>query len=121
MAQPHRFENLLIIHKLLERERRGATRNRYCAGLICADNRSVVGGDRFSRDRERMDRCRLLAVTRQDNLNLMVAQVAKKVFNVPKVVARLFDPQRESIYRQFGIETICPTNVIADDFLDTLR
>ena len=50
----------------------------------------------------------------------MVAQVAEKIFNVPKVIARVFDPQTETIYRQFGIETICPTNKIAEDFLDGL-
>jgi hypothetical protein len=33
----------------------------------------------------------LLATTRQDNINLMVAQVAKVVFQVPKVMARIFN------------------------------
>lgn len=63
----------------------------------------------------------LLAVTNQDNLNLMVAQVAKTIFNVPKVMARVFDPSRETIYRQFGIETISSTNLSAKAFLDTLQ
>ena len=63
----------------------------------------------------------LLAGTRHDNLNLMVAQVAKTVFAVPKVLARLFDPSREEMYRQFGIETICPTDLSADAFLIALQ
>ena len=63
----------------------------------------------------------LLAATPQDNLNLMVAQAAKTVFGVPKVLARLFDPSREAMYRQFGIETICPTELSAEAFLNALQ
>lgn len=63
----------------------------------------------------------LLAVTDQDNLNLMVAQVAKVIFKVPKVMARIFDPSREAVYRQFGIETISPTNLSATAFLAALK
>jgi len=62
-----------------------------------------------------------LAVTRHDNVNVMVAQVAKTVYGVPKVMARVFDPQREQVYRQFGIETICPTKLSADVFLSALQ
>jgi trk system potassium uptake protein TrkA len=57
------------------------------------------------------------ATTHEDNVNLMVAQVAKKIFNVPHVLARVFDPRREKIFDQLGIETICPTSVAAEMFL----
>ncbi|HSR32026.1 MAG TPA: TrkA family potassium uptake protein [Anaerolineae bacterium] len=63
----------------------------------------------------------LFATTQYDNVNLMVAQVAKTIFGVPKVIARIFDPQRESVYGQFGIETICPTRLSAQAFLNALR
>lgn len=63
----------------------------------------------------------LLAVTRHDNVNLMVAQVGKVVFGIPKVVARVFDPSRVALYHEFGIETICPTQTAAEMFLRTLR
>lgn len=63
----------------------------------------------------------LLAVTRHDNVNLMVAQVAKTVFQVPKVVARVYDPSREAVYGQFGIDTICPVSLTAQVFLGILR
>lgn len=59
----------------------------------------------------------LFATTTSDNINLMVAQVAKTVFMVPQVVARVFDPNRETIYASFGIETISPTKLSADTFL----
>jgi len=57
------------------------------------------------------------ATTHGDNVNLMVAQVARKLFNVPHVLARVFDPRREQIYDQLGVETICPTAVAAEMFL----
>jgi len=59
----------------------------------------------------------LIATTHEDNVNLMVAQVARKIFNVPQVLARVFDPKREKIYAQLGIDTICPTSVAAQMFL----
>ncbi len=59
----------------------------------------------------------LFATTTSDNINLMVAQVARTVFEIPRVVARVFDPNREAIYASFGIETISPTKLSADAFL----
>ncbi len=62
----------------------------------------------------------LLAVTDKDNINLMVAQIAKNIFQIPTVLARVFDPAREKIYRDFGIATISPTQLSADAFLANL-
>jgi trk system potassium uptake protein TrkA len=59
----------------------------------------------------------LIATTHDDNVNLMVAQVARKIFSVPHVLARVFDPKREEVYAQLGIDTICPTSVAAEMFL----
>ncbi|MFH1135358.1 MAG: TrkA family potassium uptake protein [Pseudomonadota bacterium] len=59
----------------------------------------------------------LIATTHEDNVNLMVAQAARAVFGVPRVLARVFDPKREEVYAQLGIETICPTSVAAAMFL----
>jgi trk system potassium uptake protein TrkA len=59
----------------------------------------------------------LFATTHWDNVNLMVAQVARKLFHVPHVLARVFDPRREQVYARLGIETICPTSVAAEMFL----
>jgi len=58
-----------------------------------------------------------IATTHEDNVNLMVAQVALKIFSVPHVLARVFDPKREEVYAQLGIDTICPTSVAAEMFL----
>jgi trk system potassium uptake protein len=62
----------------------------------------------------------LFAITTEDNTNLMLAQVAKEIFKVPHVIARVYDPAREKIYREFGIETISPTALSADAFLKTV-
>ena len=51
----------------------------------------------------------LIPVTDNDNVNIMISQLAKEVFNVRKVIARLSDPQRSCDYQDFGIETICPS------------
>lgn len=63
----------------------------------------------------------VIAVTDHDNTNIMVAQLARDFFHVDKVIARLYDPERESVYQEFGIETICPAVLSAkavDKFLE---
>ncbi|TLM98491.1 MAG: TrkA family potassium uptake protein [Actinobacteria bacterium] len=46
------------------------------------------------------------AVTSGDNSNIVAARVARERFNVPNVVARIFDPRRAELYERFGIPTI---------------
>ena len=53
------------------------------------------------------------AVTNGDNTNLISAQVAKKIFNVPKVIARVYDPQRAHIYTALGMDVISGTILFA--------
>lgn len=53
----------------------------------------------------------LVAVTEDDNTNIMVCQVAKEIFKVSKVIARIYNPSREHVFHQFGLETICPTDI----------
>lgn len=62
----------------------------------------------------------LCAVTDGDNTNIMTAQVAKKIFNVPKVIARVYDPQRADIYRSLGIYTVSGTVLFASMIRDKL-
>ncbi|HYM65764.1 MAG TPA: TrkA family potassium uptake protein [Patescibacteria group bacterium] len=50
-----------------------------------------------------------VAVTEGDNRNIMAAQIAKHVFKVPHVVARIYDPERADAYSKLGLHTICPT------------
>lgn len=53
------------------------------------------------------------AVTNGDNTNLISAQVAKKIFKVPKVIARVYDPQRAYIYGALGLDIISGTILFA--------
>ena len=53
------------------------------------------------------------AVTNGDNTNLIAAQVAKKIFKIPKVLARVYDPQRAHIYAALGLEIISGTILFA--------
>lgn len=53
------------------------------------------------------------AVTNGDNTNLVSAQVAKKIFKVPKVIARIYDPQRAHIYTALGLDIISGTILFA--------
>lgn len=50
-------------------------------------------------------------VTEGDNRNIMAALIAKHHFKVKTVVARIYDPARAAMYRDFGVLTICPTTV----------
>jgi trk system potassium uptake protein TrkA len=50
----------------------------------------------------------IIIVTNNDNTNIMVAQIAKEMFNIKKVIARLYDSERENVYKEFDIDTICP-------------
>jgi trk system potassium uptake protein TrkA len=59
-----------------------------------------------------------IAVTNGDNRNIMAAQVARVVFNVPEVVCRIYDPVREDTYRRMGLTTVCPTTTISAIVLD---
>jgi trk system potassium uptake protein TrkA len=52
-----------------------------------------------------------IAVTQGDNRNVMAAQIAKHMYNVPKVICRIYDPLREEMYQTLGLETISPTMV----------
>ena len=55
-----------------------------------------------------------IATTEDDNTNLMACQIAKQVFNVRRVIARVNDPQRESLFKELNIDAIvCPTTIAA--------
>jgi len=61
-----------------------------------------------------------IAVTNGDNRNIMASQIAKEIFNVKKVICRIYDPIRESTYSELGLETFCPTKIGAQMLFDAL-
>lgn len=62
-----------------------------------------------------------VAATNGDNTNLVIAQIAQRRYNVPKVVVRVLDPLRAVWYREQGLETICPTQVGIEMLVDAVR
>lgn len=54
-----------------------------------------------------------IAVTNGDNRNIMAAQVARMIFDVPRIILRIYDPVREDTYRRLGLTTVCPTTTIS--------
>ncbi len=54
-----------------------------------------------------------IALTQGDNRNIMACQVARHIFNVPKVVCRIYDPLRRELFNSLGIEALSPTTVFA--------
>jgi len=54
-----------------------------------------------------------VVVTQGDNRNVMAAQIAKHIFNVPRVICRIYDPLRRDLYETLGLEAISPTTVFA--------
>ena len=57
----------------------------------------------------------LAAVTDIDNSNLMIAEVARKLFDVPHVLTRLYNPDRETTYMQLGLDYVCGTVLVAEE------
>jgi trk system potassium uptake protein TrkA len=55
-----------------------------------------------------------VSATQGDNRNVMACQIAKHIYNVPRVVSRIYDPIREEMYRNLGIESVSPTKVVAE-------
>jgi trk system potassium uptake protein TrkA len=60
------------------------------------------------------------AVTNGDNTNLISAQVAKKIFKVSKVIARIYDPRRANIYRALGLDILSGTILFASMIRDKI-
>jgi trk system potassium uptake protein TrkA len=62
-----------------------------------------------------------VAVTEVDNHNIMAAQIARHIFNVPKVVCRIYDPMRRELFNSLGIEALSPTTTFAQMLKDRIE
>jgi trk system potassium uptake protein TrkA len=62
-----------------------------------------------------------IAVTQGDNRNIMAAQIAKHIFNVPKVICRIYDPLRRDLYSMLGLDALRPTTIFAQMFKEKLE
>lgn len=57
----------------------------------------------------------VIAVTNDDNTNIMIAQIARNIFHVNQIIARVYDPECETVYQEFGIDTVCPSVLSAKE------
>lgn len=89
------------------------------SGLGRGFNGSVVQGVGY--DEETLHRAGIenadcvCAVTQLDQANLMIAEVAKRLYDVPHVIARLYNPSHERAYEQLGLDYVCGTSLVAED------
>jgi trk system potassium uptake protein TrkA len=59
----------------------------------------------------------LAAVTSGDNSNILTARIARETFQIPAVVARIYDPRRAEIYQRLGIVTVATVAWTIDQVL----
>ena len=59
-----------------------------------------------------------IAASSSDNANIVGARIAQRMYKVPRVVARLFDPRRAEIYQRLGLKTISTTTMGAERILE---
>ncbi len=73
-----------------------------------------VGYDMDLLEKAGIEECDFIAaVTRSDNVNLMVVEIARNLYNVPNAVARLYNPGHEDAYNRLGIDYVCGTTLVA--------
>src|SRR5947209_2947707 len=85
--------------------------------------RAVLG---FGFDRETLEQAgigeadALAAVTSGDNSNILTARIARETYEIPHVVARIYDPRRAVIYQRLGIPTVATVAWTTDQVLRRL-
>lgn len=68
-----------------------------------------------------IDACDFLAaVTQSDNVNLMVVEIARRLYDVPHAVARLYNTGHERAYLQLGIDYVCGTALVAEEIFSKI-
>jgi len=61
-----------------------------------------------------------LATTQGDNRNYFASMLAREIYGVGRVLCRIYDPVREQIFRDLGLETFSPTSIGAQTMVDML-
>ena len=85
--------------------------------------RAVLG---FGFDREHLEQAGIeqagavAAVTSGDNTNVLTARIARETYEIPNVVARIYDPRRALIYQRLGIQTVATVAWTTDQVLRRL-
>lgn len=80
-----------------------------------------VGYDEDMLMKAGIDECDFLAaVTQSDNVNLMVVEIARRLYDVPHAVARLYNTGHERAYLQLGIDYVCGTALVAEEIFSKI-
>lgn len=61
-----------------------------------------------------------IAVTQGDNRNYFASQMAKEIYRVPRVICRIYDPERAELFNEPGLETFSPTSTGAQMMVEML-
>ena len=95
---------------------RNAARVEYLVSTL-ASNALVIHGDgcdsAFQADAGNADADLFVAVTGDDDVNLVSCEIASLVFDSPRTIARVNNPRNERIFRRMGIEAVSSTMVIS--------
>jgi len=84
---------------------------------------SIVG---FGFDRDTLEQAGIqqaaarAAVTNGDNTNIVTARIARETYEVPRVVARIYDPRRAAVYQRLGIPTVATVSWATDQVIRKL-
>lgn len=62
----------------------------------------------------------LVAVTGDDNVNIMTSQIARQLYHVATVITRCYDPDREEVMRALGLTTVSPSQLAVNDIWSQL-
>ena len=63
----------------------------------------------------------LFVMTDKDNINLMIGQWVKNKFQVDRVITVVHDSILAGLYKELGLETICPTDLVIKDLLQVIQ
>ncbi len=63
----------------------------------------------------------LFVMTDKDNVNLMMAQWVKQKFKVGRVIVEVHDSVLAGLYKELGLETICPTDLVLKALMETIQ
>jgi len=61
-----------------------------------------------------------IAASSSDNANIVAGRIARQIFHVPRVVARLYDPVRAEVYQRLGLTTISSTQWGAERIVEVV-
>lgn len=61
-----------------------------------------------------------VAASTSDNANIVAARIARNMFHIPRVVARLYDPVRAEVYQRLGLATISSTTWGAERIVEVI-